>query len=345
MKTKLVYVVVSDEKDTFLEMALAAVFTAKFRMPDCHVCILTDSVTDKTIHGRRADIVAFVDEKVVVEFEDSISKKTRSRYLKTNMRDYVKGDFLYVDIDTVVLQPLYEIDQLEGCLYAVPDGHVQVKDHYFKSIVKNETRKLGYDVETLKYYYNSGVMFVKDTEDTHNFFSNWNEEYKRHEMVMPQDQPSLNKINAECGLIQLLPPEYNMQLMCGLQYMEKAKILHFFTSMGHPMLEIASKDFLLSMKETGLTDEVKYKLLHPFGTFLPLSTIVRCDDFYFRYSEGYLVMKQFLMSNSEFLGVSNRFNAISEKEIKLISWINKLILLIEMKYITLRAKCSVFHKK
>ena len=49
MKTKIVYVLVSSEKDIYLGQAFISMFSAKYYMPDCHIVLVTDKLTSKTL--------------------------------------------------------------------------------------------------------------------------------------------------------------------------------------------------------------------------------------------------------------------------------------------------------
>ena len=51
-----------------------------------------------------------IDETIVIDLPHEYTNKEKSRILKTNMRNYVKGDFLFIESDGVVSdKSLYEI--------------------------------------------------------------------------------------------------------------------------------------------------------------------------------------------------------------------------------------------
>ena len=53
MRTKLLYVLVSSKDDIYLEQAYVSMYSAKFYMPDCHIVLLTDNISNETFTGLR----------------------------------------------------------------------------------------------------------------------------------------------------------------------------------------------------------------------------------------------------------------------------------------------------
>ena len=119
MKTKIVYAVSSDEQDIYLEQTVLSVFSLKRHNPDAVVEFVVDERTDKTIVGKRELILQYVNKKIVVEVPESYDKKQTSRFLKTNLRQYIDGDFLFIDSDTVIADSLADIDSFDGDIGAV----------------------------------------------------------------------------------------------------------------------------------------------------------------------------------------------------------------------------------
>ena len=56
MKTKIVYVVVSDETDIFLEQALLSIFSLRKHNPEAFVELVVDQITNDSISGKRSEI-------------------------------------------------------------------------------------------------------------------------------------------------------------------------------------------------------------------------------------------------------------------------------------------------
>lgn len=110
MKTKVVYVITSTEEDFYLEETLISVYSLKKKSPSIIIELVVDTKTDMTLTGKRATLLDYVDKKIVVNVPEKYNKVQTSRYLKTSVREYVDGDFLFVDSDTIITDSLEGID-------------------------------------------------------------------------------------------------------------------------------------------------------------------------------------------------------------------------------------------
>ena len=90
MKTKIVYVVVSDDADFYLEQTLVSVYSLRLYNPETRVVLIVDDKTNDTLIGKRAKILEYISDKVVVNIPAKYTKKERSRYLKTTIRQHIK---------------------------------------------------------------------------------------------------------------------------------------------------------------------------------------------------------------------------------------------------------------
>lgn len=256
MKTKLLYVLVSSNNDVFLEQAHISVCSAKYHMPDCHIALLVDEKTDSLMDDNRRKVLKNVDEYVVIPLPDTTAFE-RSRLIKCNARNYVRGDFLYIDIDTIVVKPLYEIDNVKESIAAVNNCHLPFSDVSLRTWQEYEMglcEKLGYPIKEEKSYFNGGVIFVKDDDVAHRFYDMWLNEYEQsRKKGIIKDQPSLMKTNYQMGhVIQHLDDIWNVQIAYGLKYMKDAKICHYFTSTkreGEQSFVLKQKDSFIPLKQ------------------------------------------------------------------------------------------------
>ena len=97
MQTKIVYTLVSDESDTYLEQALLSVYSLRLHNPQAIVELIVDQFTSKTIVDKRSEIRKFITDLITVDVPEDYTKVQKSRYLKTNLRQFVKGDYLFID--------------------------------------------------------------------------------------------------------------------------------------------------------------------------------------------------------------------------------------------------------
>ncbi len=288
MNFKLLYVVVSSESDTYLEQAYLSMFSAKFYMPHAKITLLTDDLTDKTLIGNRKNILKYTDEYICIPLDPKYTSKIRSRLLKTNMRHYVEGDFLYIDSDTIICDDLSDLVSTQNSISGVYDLHVPLNNHPKKNDVLNGLRAVQAQPDLSKGYYNSGVLLVKDTPESYTFFTEWNQQYLKHIAVMTQDQPSLELVREMYpNIIHNLPDTYNTQILYTTRYIRKMKILHYFSSGFLPNYEnkysckFCDINLLKTIKTEGeIPEAVKQLILEPEKSLLETAFIFPPTTFF-----------------------------------------------------------------
>jgi cellulose synthase/poly-beta-1,6-N-acetylglucosamine synthase-like glycosyltransferase len=158
MKTKLVYVLVSyDEQNDYLEQCLLSCYSARLHNADAEIILLVDNLTDNTLQGKRAEILKYISQKIVIDIAGNYNATQRSRIIKTTAREYVRGDFLFIDTDTVITQSIAGADQLQCSIGAVADGHVPTKKNiaawkYLKKIDRLFIKTVKADVYIHKFF-------------------------------------------------------------------------------------------------------------------------------------------------------------------------------------------------
>ena len=289
MKTKLVYVLTCAPDATYIEQALMAVWSARYHNPDAHIVLLTDDLTDKLLVGTRGELLNYISEKIVVPFEIDKSMHFRSRWLKSQVRELVKGDMLFIDCDTICCQSLAEIDDCEALVAMVPDEHLHVCDYpdSLKLLLSETTKKLGYDVTAEEWYFNSGVIYAKDNPTVKQLWKCWHKIWQEgEEMGINPDQPSLGKANILCDhIIHRLPDVWNTLIYMNPVFAKEGKILHFWNFRNKSFL--FAKPFLIYIRENGLTEYAKTCILDPMKSVLPFDNILTRSNIldYFRYAK------------------------------------------------------------
>ena len=318
MKTKIVYCIVSNDKDIYLEQAWVSIYTLRRHNPDAEVILLVDKGTESALIGKRGDIRELVTEVVAVDTPEGYNAMQRSRYLKTNFRQFISGDLLFIDADTVVGGSLAGIDNIEAEIACVPDGHRRLCEvseydfirHWLCSIYGEMT----FDDE---YYFNSGVIYVKDTPRMHAFFADWYEtwKYSAFEKELSLDQPALFMANKKNGhIIKELPGEFNCQIADSLKYFHGGLIIHFF-NVSHPMLSselsvFYDDSFYRKLKEYGgVTHEIKEILDDKSRWFNVQTNIVDNSHFDFLTSNVGLNIYNSYMANTLLYKINERFCA------------------------------------
>lgn len=300
MKTQLLYILVSSEADVYMEQAFVSAYSARLRNPDARIVLLTDRVTaDGWLQKNplSARLKAIFSEIVVADLDASLPSMQRSRLLKTGMRGYVKGDFLFIDADTIVARSLGSIDSFPAALAAAPDLHCTFNEHPHRRATINICKKLDYNPSEDEYYFNSGVLLVRDVQENHTFFSRWQKNYfdGLSHGVKP-DQPSLAKTNISRE-ISLLPDEWNCEVQNGVRFLKDAFIIHYMvTNLSGGRLDrlylLNDPNVLLRMRKEGtMTKEIEEVVDDPFKGYARLTQVFAGEEVPFFRTRRYRWMR------------------------------------------------------
>lgn len=278
MITKLAYVLTCAPDNNYIEQALLSVFTARFYNPDAEIVLITDDLTDTVITGKRAELLKYFSEKIVVKLDPDLSMMQRSRWLKTSLRNLIKGDFLFIDSDTLITGSLQEIDKCEYNIAAVPESHLPVNkfNKYIFEKVDELSKKIGWNLNQEKYYFSSGVIYVKDFPENYEFYNKWfTYWFKGLSLGISIDQPSFAKANIKSGHpVKELDGIWNCVMYTHVEFAYSAKILHFcsFRNMSY----IFENNFLEKVKIEGVENNefIKYSLINPYMTFIPFDNVI-----------------------------------------------------------------------
>lgn len=280
MRTKILYILVSGNNDVFWEQTYISISSIRKVNRQVHISILMDRVTFESLIGIRAKLKDMIDESIVIDLPIEYTNKEKSRILKTNMRNYVKGDFLFIDSDTIILSDISDIDNINYDIAAVYERNRSVSYDYNRASYEEAIFRFGCKMSAEDEYFNSGVMYVKDNNKTHQFFSDWHAKWLTGKnMGIYFDQPSLGVVNqAYNNFIKPLDGEWNCQGRYCLRFMYRAKIFHYLfdSSFSFPLM---SKDAFADLKATGNLSEILKNLIdNPFYYISPNNEILTGND-------------------------------------------------------------------
>ena len=278
---KYVYVLTSSENDLYYEQFFISVTSLRFHNPEAFIVTLVDSKTKEGLTGKRCGYESVVSQTVVITAPQEMSQKEVSRWIKTSMKKYVTGDFLYIDCDTVITGNLHHDFPPDINVGAILDIHVPLNEHHLKEYFKGQDKKIGFSSFETGKRFNGGVIFCRDTPVGDEFFSKWHSLWLySSKKGVHQDMPPLNQANYEMGeVITELNGTWNCQVTHnGLPFLADAKIIHCFASsiwlFNCPFLP-SSVPVLTSVKETGLISSYLMELLkNPKAAFEPHSRII-----------------------------------------------------------------------
>jgi len=279
------YALTSAPKDNYYEQFLLSVFSLKRIMPNASVILLCDLNTKKNLTGNRGEYEKFVSGVVTADVPASFSQIEVSRWIKTSMRRLVKGDFLFIDCDTIITGDLSSISELGITFGACLDKHLPINKHDKKEQIISNDKSLGFSSYTSNMHYNSGVIYCADTPETQKIFERWHELWlfcKSKKII--RDQPSFNAaIHENQSFFTELDGKWNCQAAYnGLPYLSDSKIIHYFATdmtMNELPYLLAKDNIFNQIKNNGIIPEDTVKLLeNPRSAFVSNVKIVAGSD-------------------------------------------------------------------
>lgn len=253
-KPKIVYVLVSDSTDHYTEMAMISVHCARIYSPECAIELVLDKKTLLGLEGHRSELLEMVDVVTEVDVMGENNAFT-SRLIKTQLRKFVKGDYLYVDIDAVPVADLSSAFQLATDLAMAHDHNVPPEKFVFYDYEREIFDKTGWPLP--KRYFNSGVMLVKDTQKVRDFFDCWHGLWQENRKLgLHKDQPPMHEAIRQLDMkVHALGPEWN--LLVGLQKGyggKKPRVYHYSTIRFESRRDTYFHELVKKLKSSGNID-------------------------------------------------------------------------------------------
>lgn len=264
---KIVYVLSTDGWTRYAQMAYVSASTVRRIHPDAELVLLTDEFSQRALEREPNALADVFDQTVVVETGEP-DVRTRSRFLKTSMRQHIDGDFVFLDVDTLLIKPLDGLEACQADVGAVVEWNgLDPRTFPPKSVPLYE--KLGWRCPTPSYF-NSGVMLFRDTPAARELGEEW---HRRWKLTVPEgfvtDQQSLNSaINETNVVIEVLPNEFNSMVLFYPWLFRASRVAHFFESndVGHTLF----RQLLNGVDKTGEIDWAAYDYSiangHPWGS-------------------------------------------------------------------------------
>lgn len=222
---------------------------------DLHVCYSL-SLDDDTIHADllnisarcvrqvhpRARITVLTDEQslaaVVLQLANltengasicsvgqfSGDARQRSRFVKTQTRSKIAGDFLQLDADTIAVSEFSAVAECDAPLSAAIDRNLINPDGGFPSWVIPDYQRLGWPYPT-EFYLNTGVVFWKECHEARALGQTWHENWLKYFRTVdnPADQPAFNHSLDVLGIRpKIMSDIYNARIGISREYAQAA---------------------------------------------------------------------------------------------------------------------------
>ncbi len=230
MNGKFAYVLSSSESDYFSEMTAVSLASLRLTNPNANAVLLIDSKSRNSERPIISRLVDDFDEIVEIDIEDK-SPYYFSRYMKVKSRDFISGDFLYIDGDTIILKNLEDIWNSENDLC----GALDLSSKNFSVNIPQDQidsfRALGW-AKNKGPYINCGVLYMKDNAEVRKFCDEWFRNWIDFGNIVKKyyDQPSFNYSLDRSDLnFHLLSQDWNAQVGWTPLDARDARIAHVFS--------------------------------------------------------------------------------------------------------------------
>lgn len=294
MNFSTVYTLVSTIDDIYTEQLYISSLTLKNRN-DMRTVVITDQNTNNSFHGSRLKLLKYIDDLIVVNLDSKLSKKTRSRILKTSAMQYINEDIVLLDTDTMILGSFQPLNSIEAEIAAVSDLNSPTFSQspcYDKNVIESKNI-FNYPIENEDKYYNTGFILAKHTESVNRFFHLWNRAYIESESKgLNYDQPAFAYVNyMQNHLVSEIGPEWNCQIdSCDYNQFRKANVLHYFNN--NNITYLNNTESFVELKRTGeLDNRLENILADPFSMFTQSPIMIKGADIQFAKSNTYKLAK------------------------------------------------------
>jgi hypothetical protein len=224
------FVLAAKDLGLYADMATVAALAVRRLHPQARIILVTDEPTARAIeYGNHA--LGNIASELIVQPTGTEDPIVSSRRLRTILRQLVKGDYLYLDNDAIPVRPLDSGWPKVGDLAAALDRNQRGITPSALPIIEKLRAKLGWKFLP-DHYFNSGVIFVRDTSAAHAFYVEWRRRYQQTiSLGIWQDQISFNSvIAAGFATVAILPDQDNRATQSTVMLRGRARIFHFFAS-------------------------------------------------------------------------------------------------------------------
>lgn len=243
-----VYVLVSNEKDTYYEQTMISVSSLLKYNHGAKVNIIVDQGTAATFSGKRTyhkNLGVSIRE---IQVPEQYNNRDRSRFLKTTMYNYIDEDFLFIDGDTLVCDELKPDFASSMSIGMVLDRHKKISEGSYENFYDWRAKPLHWSSGYQDKHFNSGVIWVRKSSNAQKFFDEWHNLWKEtlEKYSVVYDQTALNEVNARLnGVVEEIDGIWNCQATrrsAFLSHLYNAKIMHYYASCGLSCFDLANKD-------------------------------------------------------------------------------------------------------
>lgn len=258
-----VQVLSEQESGALIWLALTSAMSARECDPDAKIMLVLDRPTREAwTPAIRETVDATFSSVVEVETPHAPGARA-SRHLKTSLRSLLDGDFLFVDIDTLMIEPPIKMFDGHHDIGACFDRNWEKWSPHRPTWVNEHYENLGWTLSD-RGYFNTGVLFMRDNAKARAFGAAWHLRWQLFvaRVGKHQDQPAFNSLVAQPDLkIRAYPLRYNAMVDAVPFFCWRAVIVHYFLQGGRRLNPADSVLWQLARtwRETGRFDRERLK--------------------------------------------------------------------------------------
>jgi hypothetical protein len=224
------FVLTANDLGLYADMTAVAALSVHRLHPQARIILVTDEPTARAI-DRDSHALGKIVSEIVVRPTGTEDSFVGARYLRTILRELIKGDYLYLDSDTVAVRPLDRGWPKGADLAMARDRNQRGIPRGELPSIEKLRAKLAWNFR-MDRYLNAGVMFVRDTPAAHAFYTEWHRRWKQTlSLDIREDRWSLNSASATgLAAIAMLPDRDNWVTHSTAMLRGRARIFHFFAS-------------------------------------------------------------------------------------------------------------------
>jgi hypothetical protein len=227
---KICYVLTVDDDGVYADLAHLSLLSIKITNPTLAVEVVVDSESHDWLIANRHPLIngACLITRILSPYGRSL---LGSRFIKTSLRQHVRGDFLFVDTDTVIVGNLGKLSETIEPFAAVHDRNFKRPYPHLPFDQSDIFQKLRWTFPS-NAYFNSGVMLVRDVDEAYLLYEQWHSRWLMGvEHGLCTDQQSLNSVLAELPIkVKSLDWRYNASSDASPYSLIGAKIIHYYQS-------------------------------------------------------------------------------------------------------------------
>jgi hypothetical protein len=256
MSKQVCFVLTSDGRDVYADMTTISAQFARRTNSNISIVVLCDEESARCLKQERNPLISHIDKLVAVA-TPAERPEFRNRFVKTQMRRYLTGPFLYLDADTLVRKPLDEIFLCNSALAAVSNYNGPANPCEITAVERAVFHQMGWPIPN-NYYINGGVLYFGDKSESYNFCETWHAKWRMASKLTGthRDQPSLNSaLNEYAADFLLLDQRYNAQVNISPRSASGAAIWHIYHSDPEPYPRSVLETCLLAVPKTGIVPD------------------------------------------------------------------------------------------